>query len=199
MDLYFVTHSIILPPRPSYVDWGNKQWSIVSWIYPRLLLITSYSTSHAFSYTSLYFIFYYICIFVFSPRILPLPAVTQRLDAGFPPRRPGFAYGQHVGFVVDKAALGQVFSEYFGFPCQSFPRFPIIIITRGWHNRPLSGRSVEWTLIPPPNMQIINNNTSYYYPVTIWHPNTTSVSLPMPFYKSNQTTLNPAHDMASLL
>jgi hypothetical protein len=22
-------------------------------------------------------------------------------------------------FVVDKAALGQVFSEYFGFPCQS--------------------------------------------------------------------------------
>jgi hypothetical protein len=25
----------------------------------------------------------------------------------------------HVGFVVDEAALGQVFSEYFGFPCQS--------------------------------------------------------------------------------
>jgi hypothetical protein len=24
-----------------------------------------------------------------------------------------------VGFVVDKAALGQVFSEYFGFSCQS--------------------------------------------------------------------------------
>jgi hypothetical protein len=24
---------------------------------------------------------------------------------------------EHVGFVVDKAALGQVFSEYFGFPC----------------------------------------------------------------------------------
>jgi hypothetical protein len=28
-----------------------------------------------------------------------------------------------VGFVVDKVALGQVFSEYFGFPCQfSFHR-----------------------------------------------------------------------------
>jgi hypothetical protein len=26
---------------------------------------------------------------------------------------------EHVGFVVDKAALGQVFSKYFGFPCQS--------------------------------------------------------------------------------
>jgi hypothetical protein len=24
-----------------------------------------------------------------------------------------------MGFVVDKAALGQVYSEYFGFPCQS--------------------------------------------------------------------------------
>jgi hypothetical protein len=23
-----------------------------------------------------------------------------------------------VGFVVDKVALGQIFSEYFGFPCQ---------------------------------------------------------------------------------
>jgi hypothetical protein len=33
-------------------------------------------------------------------------AIAQRLDAGFPPRRSGFAYGQRVGFVVDKAALG---------------------------------------------------------------------------------------------
>jgi hypothetical protein len=28
-----------------------------------------------------------------------------------------------VGFVVDKAALGSVFSEYFDFPCQSFHQF----------------------------------------------------------------------------
>jgi hypothetical protein len=28
-----------------------------------------------------------------------------------------------LGFVVDKAELGQVFSEYFGFPCQSFHQF----------------------------------------------------------------------------
>jgi hypothetical protein len=33
-------------------------------------------------------------------------AVAEKLDAGFLPRLPGFAYGQHVGFVVDKAALG---------------------------------------------------------------------------------------------
>jgi hypothetical protein len=38
-------------------------------------------------------------------------AVAQRLDVGFPPPRPGFANEQHVGFVVDKAALGQAFSE----------------------------------------------------------------------------------------
>jgi hypothetical protein len=32
--------------------------------------------------------------------------------------------GWHVGFVVDKAVLGQVFSEYFRFPCPpSFHQF----------------------------------------------------------------------------
>jgi hypothetical protein len=48
----------------------------------------------------------------------------RRLVAGFPPRRPGFEpRSGHVGFVVDKVALGQVFSEYFDFPCQcSFHR-----------------------------------------------------------------------------
>jgi hypothetical protein len=30
---------------------------------------------------------------------------------------------EYVWFVVDKAALGQVFSEYFSFPCQSFHQF----------------------------------------------------------------------------
>jgi hypothetical protein len=41
----------------------------------------------------------------------------KRLVAGFPPR---FAPGSdEVGFVVDKVTLGQVFSEYFGFPCRS--------------------------------------------------------------------------------
>jgi hypothetical protein len=57
-------------------------------------------------------------------------AAAQQLYAGFSRRRPGFAYGQHVVFVVDKAALGQVFSEYFDFPCQSFHRF------LHYHNHP---------------------------------------------------------------
>jgi hypothetical protein len=46
------------------------------------------------------------------------------LVTGFSPRRPVFETGSsHVGVVVDKVALGQVFSEYFGFPYQfSFHR-----------------------------------------------------------------------------
>jgi hypothetical protein len=49
----------------------------------------------------------------------------------FPPRRRGFKPGSsHVRFVVDKMALGQVFSEYFGFPCRSsFHKFLYITIT----------------------------------------------------------------------
>jgi hypothetical protein len=67
--------------------------------------------------------------------------------AGFPPWRPGFASGQHVGFVVDNAALGQVFSEYFGFLCQSFHQF------LHYHNHPelaqyaIGGRNAEWSPI----------------------------------------------------
>jgi hypothetical protein len=46
------------------------------------------------------------------------------LVAGLPRRRPAFEpRSGHVGFVVDKVALGQVSSEYFSFPCQfSFHR-----------------------------------------------------------------------------
>jgi hypothetical protein len=50
--------------------------------------------------------------------------IGRRLVAGFPPRRPGFQpRSGNVLLVVDKVALAQVFSEYFGFPCQfSFHR-----------------------------------------------------------------------------
>jgi hypothetical protein len=47
-------------------------------------------------------------------------AIAQVVSRWLPPQRPGFEPGSgHVGFGVDKVALGQVFSEYFGFPCQS--------------------------------------------------------------------------------
>jgi hypothetical protein len=62
-----------------------------------------------------------------------------------------------VGFVVDKAALVQVFSEYFGFPCQLLHRF------LDHHNHPGLAQSAivaavpsgHW--IPPPNIQIKKN------------------------------------------
>jgi hypothetical protein len=41
---------------------------------------------------------------------------VQEMYAKWPGFKPG---SSHVGFEVDKVALGQVFSEYFGFPCQS--------------------------------------------------------------------------------
>jgi hypothetical protein len=41
----------------------------------------------------------------------------RRLVAGLPPRRPVFdPESVHVGFLVEKVAMGQVFPEYFGFP-----------------------------------------------------------------------------------
>jgi hypothetical protein len=50
---------------------------------------------------------------------LPLGHALRRLVVGFPPRRPGFEpRSDHVGFAVEKAALGQVFSYYLGLPCQ---------------------------------------------------------------------------------
>jgi hypothetical protein len=50
--------------------------------------------------------------------------------------------------VVEKVALEQVFSEYFGFPSQSsfHQKFSIFIITRSRYNRRFSGRRAEWTL-----------------------------------------------------
>jgi hypothetical protein len=48
-------------------------------------------------------------------------AQLRRLVTGFPPLRPGFDPSSvHVKFVVDKVVLGQVFYEYFSFPCE-FP------------------------------------------------------------------------------
>jgi hypothetical protein len=138
-----------------------------------------------------------------------------------------------VGFAVDKAARGQVFSEYFGFPCQSFyqflhhhnhlgllyfllhyftqvghavaqavshwlptvaaqvrvratgvcggqngmgrfspstsvslanhsTNFSIIIITRGWHNTPITGRSAKWTQLDSTPHYTNNNNNDFY-------------------------------------
>jgi hypothetical protein len=57
-----------------------------------------------------------------SLNIMAVPQIGQ-LVVGFPPWRTGFEAGSgHAGFVVDKAAMGQVFSKSFGLPCQAFHR-----------------------------------------------------------------------------
>jgi hypothetical protein len=59
----------------------------------------------------------------------------KRLVAGFPPRRPGFASMQHVGFVVDIAALGRFSpSTSVSSAIHHFTNFSIVIR----HNRPLA-------------------------------------------------------------
>jgi hypothetical protein len=56
-------------------------------------------------------------------------AVSRRLPTAAPRFDPRSG---HVGFVVDKVALGQVSSEYFGFPCQfSFHRLPHTHLSSG--------------------------------------------------------------------
>jgi hypothetical protein len=44
-------------------------------------------------------------------------SVAQVVRRRLPPRRPVLQpTSSHVGFVMDREALGQVFSQYFGFP-----------------------------------------------------------------------------------
>jgi hypothetical protein len=66
--------------------------------------------------------------------------------------RPGFESRLgHVGFVVDKVAMGQVFSEYFCSPANSHSTdcSKFIIIIRGWYNRPIIGHSTKLTQSHP--------------------------------------------------
>jgi hypothetical protein len=70
----------------------------------------------------------------------------RRLVTGLSPRRLGFYPGSvHVGFLVDKVALGQVFHEYFGFSPINFillelqykeKRKKLIIHITGLNNKP---------------------------------------------------------------
>jgi hypothetical protein len=70
-------------------------------------------------------------------------AIAQGVVAGFSPRRPNFGpRSGYVWFVVDKVALGQVFSEYFGFLYQSsFHRLLHI------HHHPSSGAGTIGQLV----------------------------------------------------
>jgi hypothetical protein len=82
------------------------------------------------------------------------PVVLMLLTA-FPPRRPGFdPRSGHMRLMVNKVALGQVFSP------NTSVSLPILIpstaphsstLIRGWYNWPISGRRTKWTQLTPRN------------------------------------------------
>jgi hypothetical protein len=56
------------------------------------------------------------------------------------------ARSRRVGFVVDKMALEQVFSEYFSSPSNHHStKFSILVIIQGRYSRSFGGRRAEWT------------------------------------------------------
>jgi hypothetical protein len=82
----------------------------------------------------------------------------RRLAAGFSPRRLGVeTWKGDVGFVMDKVALEQVFSEYFGFPYQSFHR---LLHNRhhhpGRYNRTFGPLGINGLHSPPPHTHTKN-------------------------------------------
>jgi hypothetical protein len=73
-------------------------------------------------------------------------AIAQRLVAGFPPRGPEFEHGSgHVGFVVDKVALGAGFLWVLRFPLPIF--IPPIA--------PQSSSSIIWGLYNRPEVAAV--------------------------------------------
>jgi hypothetical protein len=61
----------------------------------------------------------YFILFYNAESTTGVSIVGRTIAVDFPPRRPGFdPRSSYVGFVVDKMILGQVSSQYFGFPCQ---------------------------------------------------------------------------------
>jgi hypothetical protein len=89
---------------------------------------------------------YLVACYQLSAVNLSLITLQSKAVPWLGPRRPGFDPGSvHVGFVVDKVTLGQVFPEYFGFLLSiSFNRCSftrrneksLIIFITGLHNTP---------------------------------------------------------------
>jgi hypothetical protein len=77
-----------------------------------------------------------------------------------------------VGF-VDNVALGQVFSEYFGFPLPIFippvaPQSPSSIIW-GWFDRPVVAAVPSGLGLTALRIIIIKNNTLLFRMYVLWH------------------------------
>jgi hypothetical protein len=108
--------------------WPGLKATLVSWSQPLI------------GYTGILV----LNIFLFSI-FRPASLSASNQSSGLSSRRPGFAPGSvHVVSVVDKVALGQVFSELFGFPCHCYSTVAVHAhITWGMNSRPVSGRISE--------------------------------------------------------
>lgn len=79
--------------------------------------------------------------------------LVRRLVTGLPPRRPGFdPRSGNVWFLVDKVAMGQIFSEYLALSCQlsCHPVFHAYLSSGLWQCGPTSGWRTKWTQSHPP-------------------------------------------------
>jgi hypothetical protein len=79
-------------------------------------------------------------------------AIAQAVVARLPPHWPGFELrSNHLEFVVDKVALGQVSFDYFGFrsPILVPPNAQYSCTIRDWYSRPLGGRRTGRTQSHP--------------------------------------------------
>jgi hypothetical protein len=72
-------------------------------------------------------------------------AVAQAVSRWLPTAAARIRVRAACGFVLDKAALGQVFSEYFGFPWQWFHQFLHHHNQPGLAQEAIVGHSAEWT------------------------------------------------------
>jgi hypothetical protein len=89
-------------------------------------------------------------------------AVAQAVRRWFPTAAALVRVRAHVGFVVDKPALGQVLSEYLGSPANHYSTNFSIIITRGCTIGLLVAlvpSGPNWT--PPPTIPIKKNTLRY--------------------------------------
>jgi hypothetical protein len=92
---------------------------------------------------------------VATPESSPVGCAELRIVAGFPQRGTGFELSsRQVGFVVDKVAQGQVFSQYFGFPCHQFHR-----LLHTHHHPPSGAGTVAQTVVCVPSAPSLTPTT----------------------------------------
>jgi hypothetical protein len=93
----------------------------------------------------------------------------RRLLSGISQQRSGFAPGSvHVGFVVNKVALGQVLLQAIRFPLStSFHRASLCVNYSGINKSPFSNRSLE-TKSHPIDMNNNNNSTVHSHSTVLF-------------------------------